>query len=181
MAAPSTAGRREKIMAAAESLLMQYGLHGWSVEQVARSAGCAKGLVHYHFGTRAALLAAITEVLGRERLERRIHALAPRGTAALDALWVVMREDVGRGISKAWLELGLGDSPDVRRATEPAAALLDAFAAASGAALESAPLTRERAMALILLLDGLEAGLARGAREVDLREAYDRVWLAMLG
>jgi hypothetical protein len=34
---------------------------------------------------------------------------------------------------------------------------------------------------LLLVLDGLEAGLVRGARQADIREAYDQVWLAMLG
>jgi hypothetical protein len=43
------------------------------------------------------------------------------------------------------------------------------------------PLEPARARALLLILDGLESGHVRGAPEADAREAYDRIWLAMLG
>jgi AcrR family transcriptional regulator len=181
MALPSGAGRRARIMEAAESLLMQHGLHGWSVEQVARAAECAKGLVHYHFGTRAGLLAAVAGAIGQQRIEQRVHALALRGTAALDALFAVLRQDAEDGRSKAWLELGLNGAAELHAAMAPSAEQVDMFAAAGGAALEMPPLRPDRARALLLVLDGLEAGLVRGARQADIREAYDRVWLAMLG
>jgi len=181
MPLPSGAGRRARIMEAAESLLMQHGLHGWSVEQVARTAECAKGLVHYHFGTRAALLAAVAGAMGQQRIEQRVRALAPRGTSALDALFAVLQQDAREGRSKAWLELGLNGAAGIHAAMTPSAEQLDRFAAAGGAALEMPPLRPDRARALLLVLDGLEAGLVRGARHPDVREAYDQVWLAMLG
>jgi AcrR family transcriptional regulator len=151
------------------------------VEQVARTAECAKGLVHYHFGTRAALLAAVAGAMGQQRIEQRVRALAPRGTSALDALFAVLQQDAREGRSKAWLELGLNGAAGIHAAMTPSAEQLDRFAAAGGAALEMPPLRPDRARALLLVLDGLEAGLVRGARHPDVREAYDQVWLAMLG
>lgn len=180
MTAPPTE-RRARIIESARALLTSHGLHGWSVEQVAAGAGCAKGLVHYHFGTRTALLAAVVAALARERMARRIAALSPGGTAALDALWVVLCEDAGAGRSRAWLEVGLDDSSEIRGAMAALDAELQQFAATSSAAMELPTQSPSRARTLLLLLDALEAALVRGAPEPEVREAYDRVWLGMMG
>jgi AcrR family transcriptional regulator len=172
--------RRARIVESAGTLLASHGLHGWSVEQVAVSAGCAKGLVHYHFGTRAALLEAVVDAMGRGRMARRIAALSLGGTAALDALWAVLREDVSAGLSRAWLEAGLDGSAGIRRALAPSDGELHEFAAASSAAMELPPLAPNHAITLLLLLDALEGALARGAPELEVREAYDRVWLGLM-
>jgi AcrR family transcriptional regulator len=172
--------RRARIVATARALLASHGLHGWSVEQVAAGAGCAKGLVHYHFGTRAALLTAVVEELARGRMARRCAALAPRGTVALDALWVVLREDASAGVSRAWLEAGFDGAAEIRRVMAPLDGELQQFAAASSAAMELPQLSPGRAATLLLLLDALEAALVRGAPAVEVREAYDRVWLGMM-
>ncbi len=175
------ASRRARIVAAAEGLLIAKGLHGWSMDQVAREAGCAKGLVHYHFGTRAALLAAIAGELARDQITRRTAALRRRGTRALDDLWLLMQEDAARGASRAWLELGLESAAEIREAMGFAAGELSAFGVACGEALEFPPVREDRATTLLLVLDALEAALARGAKKEAAREAYDRIWLAMLG
>lgn len=173
--------RRARILDAAVAVLAKHGMDGWSMERVAQAADCAKGLVHYHFRSRDALLAAVGQTLAARRIERREQALAPRGTAALDALWRVLREDTRDGRAAAWLVLGLNGASAVRQAMMPPAPLLDRFAAAAGVALEGEPLASRSAHALLLVLDGFEAALVRGAPEADVREAYDRVWLAMLG
>lgn len=172
--------RRARIIATAGALLASHGVHGWSVEQVAAGAGCAKGLVHYHFGTRAALLAAVVDTMARGRMARRVAALAPGGTAALDALWMVLRDDASTGVSRAWLEAGLDSAPEIRGAMAPSDTELGQFAAASSAAMELPPLQSNRAATLLLLLDALEAALVRGAPTAEVREAYDRVWLGMM-
>jgi AcrR family transcriptional regulator len=168
-------------VATAAALLASHGMHGWSVEQVAAGAGCAKGLVHYHFGTRVALLAAVVDEMARRRMARRSAALAPGGTAALDALWAVLREDAGAGVSRAWLEAGLDNGGELRNAMAPSDSELQQFAAASSAAMELPALPPNRAATLLLLLDALEAALVRGAPMAAVREAYDRVWLGMMG
>ncbi|HET7602281.1 MAG TPA: helix-turn-helix domain-containing protein [Gemmatimonadales bacterium] len=167
-------------MATAGALLASHGIHGWSVEQVAAGAGCAKGLVHYHFGTRAALLTAVVDEMARGRMARRSAALAPGGTAALDALWAVMRDDASTGVSRAWLEAGLDGSAGIRHVMAPSDTELQQFAAASSAAMELPNLPPRRAATLLLLLDALEAALVRGAPGTEVREAYDRVWLGMM-
>ena len=172
--------RRARIVQSATALLTSMGLHRWSVEQVATGAGCAKGLVHYHFGTRTALLAAVISAMARGRMARRVAALAPRGTLALDGLWTVLREDVREGVSRAWLEAGLDGNQDLRGAMAPDQGELDAFAMACSAAMELPPLAPRRALMVLLLLDALEAALVRGAPETEVREAYERVWLGMM-
>jgi AcrR family transcriptional regulator len=172
--------RRTRIVESAGALLASHGLHGWSVEQVALSAGCAKGLVHYHFGTRAALLEAAIDAMARGRMARRIAALSPGGTAALAALGAVLREDASAGLSRPWLEAGLDGGAANRRVQTPSEAELLEFAAASSAAMELPALPANRARTLLLLLDALEAALVRGAPEGEVREAYDRVWLGMM-
>jgi AcrR family transcriptional regulator len=181
MPRPPAHERRARIAGAARTLLSEHGVRGWSVDDVARTAGCAKGLVHYHFATRDGLLVAVLEQLAAERLAQRTAALAAGGTAALDALWRVMRNDAASGVSRAWSEAGLQGDPAIQRAMRPAADVLDAFAVNAGAALVVAPLRRPQALTLLLLLDGLEAALVRGAPEAEVRDAFDRVWLGMMG
>jgi len=173
--------RRTRILGAAKSMLVRHGLEGWSVERVAREAGCAKGLVHYHFKSRDLLLAAVAAELGRARMQQRLAALAMRGTAALDELWATMLAHADDGTASAWLQLGLRPGAAVRTALEPPAEFVTAVGRASGAAMEMPPLTDETARTLLLVLDGLEAALVRGAPRADVRNAYDRVWLALLG
>lgn len=172
--------RRTRILGAAKSMLVQHGLEGWSVERVAREAGCAKGLVHYHFTSRDQLLAAVAADLCLARLRQRLTALAVRGTAALDALWATMLAHAEDGTAAAWLQLGLQPGSAVRAALAPPPELVTALGRASGAAMEMPPLSDETARALLLVLDGLEAALVRDAPRADVRNAYDRVWLALL-
>jgi hypothetical protein len=84
-------------------------------------------------------------------------------------------------VSRAWLEAGLDNGGELRNAMAPSDSELQQFAAASSAAMELPALPPTRAATLLLLLDALEAALVRGAPEGEVREAYDRVWLGMMG
>ena len=55
-----------RIVEASERVLIEQGLEGWTVEGVAREAGCAKGLVHYHHRTKGALLIATPSPVSSE-------------------------------------------------------------------------------------------------------------------
>jgi hypothetical protein len=46
--------------------------------------------------------------------------------------------------------------------------------------MELPPLSPQRALTTLFLLDALEAALVRGAPEGEVRDAYDRVWLGMM-
>ena len=84
---------------AAERVLLEAGLNGLSLDRVAREAGCAKGLVNYHFRTKGDLLAAVAARLAARRRERLLTAAQGVGAAALDGLWDSVRKAAASGES----------------------------------------------------------------------------------
>ena len=50
---------RPRILAAAEAVFAQGGYGGASMREIALGAGVAQGLIHYHFGSKADLYAAV--------------------------------------------------------------------------------------------------------------------------
>ncbi len=79
--------RRAQIVEAMFSVMGERGYKGASVAEVARRAGLAPGLVHYHFRDKRAVLLALIEDLG-ERAARRVGLglAAPPGAERLDAV-----------------------------------------------------------------------------------------------
>jgi AcrR family transcriptional regulator len=168
---------KDEITNAATAVLLRDGLQKWSVDRVASEAGCAKGLVPYHHGSKKALLAAVAAKLARARQARRLAALNGRGATALDHLWQALVEEVRTGEWAAWAALvadpGIetpGDSP----------ADLAHLATAIGRALEVPPLRAEEARLAVAALDGFQSTLHLGAPEETVHEAYHRLWLALL-
>ena len=168
--------KQQRIVEAARSTLVQEGLAGWTMERVAREAGCAKGLVHYHFRTKAELLAVVAASLRRERAGRRIDAFRARGAAALDALWQVLVREVATGEAAAWLSLASLPERPVRDALLASREELERLGAAAGASLESAELSEPALRMLLAALDGLQLPLVRGEDAEPVREAFDRSW-----
>ena len=77
----------ERILEAAARVLAEQGGTGLSMADVAHAAGVSKGLIHYHYRDKDALLARLAgwladEVEGRERAA--LAGVAPG--AAIDAL-----------------------------------------------------------------------------------------------
>jgi AcrR family transcriptional regulator len=64
------ATRRDQILDAASVLFAERGYDEVSIEDVARSAGVARGLVHHYFGGRKEVYIALLERLGAGREER---------------------------------------------------------------------------------------------------------------
>jgi TetR/AcrR family transcriptional repressor of bet genes len=99
MARPSnTAARQRQIVEGLLTVMSEGGYEGASVALVARAAGLAPGLVHYHFASKQAILLRLVEHLGallEERLSRRL-------AGAKDA----------RGRLKAFVEVHLALGPD---------------------------------------------------------------------
>ena len=62
---------KSEIVRASRDLLVRHGLGGWTIEEVSKQAPCAKGLVIYHFQSRANLLAETAVLLRQERMVRR--------------------------------------------------------------------------------------------------------------
>jgi len=76
---------REALIAAATELFAKFGPGGVSVRQIASQAQVNHGLVHRHFGSKEALLAAVLEQLTRE-LAAELHSGKGRGRPARRAL-----------------------------------------------------------------------------------------------
>lgn len=166
------------ILAAARSVLIREGYDAWTIEAVAREAGCAKGLVNYHFRSKTLLLAEVARVLREDRQRARLEPLHRRGTEALDALWQAIEQEVSSGVFGAWLALlprrepeiaaGLRLPPDAETALGQAVtAALQTPQPVSGALVES-------------ILSGFQLGLFRGSDAAVLREAYHRFWISLL-
>src|SRR3954469_21712946 len=61
---------RELLLAAALKLFAEQGIEGVSIRAVNREAGLGPASVHYHFGTKEALLDAVLHQYGDHVLER---------------------------------------------------------------------------------------------------------------
>jgi TetR/AcrR family transcriptional repressor of bet genes len=88
MGRPSnTNERRAQIVEAMLLVMGERGYQGASVAEVARRAGLAPGLVHYHFRDKRAVLLALIDDLG-ERATRRVEMGqgAEAGAARLEAV-----------------------------------------------------------------------------------------------
>jgi AcrR family transcriptional regulator len=172
--------KQQRIVEAAQVTLVREGLTGWTMDRVAREAGCAKGLVHYHFRTKVELLAVVAASLRRQRAQRRIEAFAVAGADALDALWQVLIREVKSGEAAAWLALATVPDRTVRDALLAAPDELDRLGIAAAASLETPYLPAPALLTLLAALDGLQFPLILGAAAEPVREAFDRLWLTAL-
>ena len=87
----NTAERRQQIVGGLMKLIARKGYAGASIQDIAREAGLASGLVHYHFESKQEILLTLfaqLEDLVKQRLDARLAALPAAGDprAALDAL-----------------------------------------------------------------------------------------------
>lgn len=172
---------KKRLLETAVSTLVRSGIAGWTVEAVARNAGCAKGLVHYHYQSKSELLAAVAESLGRARHRSRVAALrGAAGAQALDALWAILSREVASGEFTAWLGLlGLPDAR-VRQSVRPTPGDSDEIGLAAAAAL-GLPDSAEAGRIVEAGLLGFQIALLRGEPAEGVRESYHRFWLGVLG
>jgi AcrR family transcriptional regulator len=149
---------RTAILKGALAMLRQTGLSRFAIEGVAAQAGVPKGLVLYHYRSRAGLLETCAATVARERSDRLAAAGAGlSGVARVDALWDELVRQHDDGTTRAWMALVAGV------ATLPVGDETDVIAQARRT-----------------LLDGCAAALATGADRASLREAYDALSLALL-
>lgn len=82
MARPSnTKQRRDEIVTGLLQVMTREGYEAASVARIARAAGLAPGLVHYHFTSKREILVALVRRL-LALVERRYDARAPAGSSA---------------------------------------------------------------------------------------------------
>lgn len=87
MARPSnTEVRRSEIVGGLRKVMARRGYVGASVAEIARAAGVAAGLVHYHFDDKREILLALVDTLVQEARDRAERALERGGEDALGRL-----------------------------------------------------------------------------------------------
>jgi TetR/AcrR family transcriptional repressor of bet genes len=176
----------ERLLEATVAVLGNDGVAAVSVQRIADEAGTSKGLVHYHFADKDALLSACARRLTSAVIEGEADAL--RGASArtaLDRLWSAFSGTTRDGTRRALLALCADAAPAARpalaelaahrqRAAEESVALLEAL-------LEFSPMVPRAtlATAYLALTDGLALRLTVRPSE-DCRPAFDAFWLAVL-
>jgi AcrR family transcriptional regulator len=168
---------------------MASGIAALTVGEVGREAGVSSALVHYHFSTKRALLAAVSEQLSARRTEVRLAALASTsGLAALDALWEAIAVGPRSRAERAGIDVVLLATTDaavraalaVQRRAERrmfAQALPRLFRDLGAVPTAS---WEETAATVLLFLDGVALALAAGLADEEVRAAYDAYWLVLV-
>ena len=170
---------RDRIIEASRSVLLESGSSGWTVDAVARRAGCAKGLVHYHFGTKQALLAATAARVAADRWRRIGAGLQLRGPAAIDALWDSVLAAVRSGETRA--RFGLLSQPGTASAFAPPGVILDELANRFRSSFGQPDIGGADSALLLAALNGFEMLLLAGLDETSVRESYHRLLLFLVG
>jgi AcrR family transcriptional regulator len=166
---------------------VQKGAADVSLQDVAEAAGVSKALIHYHFHDKGELLARLVEWLRAGLVARQSTALTGvSASAALDALWQWLSDELERGDLRALLDLSLVQGDAVQAQVRTTAAVRRDAAATVTAQLFDALGLRPRvpspliADAFVAFVDGLALDrVVEPARNA--RISFDVFWLAMLG
>lgn len=176
---------RATILDAVDRLLRRGG--GGTIDQVAQEVRCAKGLVHYHFKTKAALLAAAAARMGERRRQRWAEAFrAPSPQAAIDRSWALLLSESKDGTARAWISLwAQRDKVTDRAVSLETAHFSHTIAAAASALLRDLGLVatvpdEELGFLLAAAVHGMGVQLEAGAAPARLQGAYAAAWLGAL-
>lgn len=176
-----------RILEATSACIVQKGAADVSLQDVAEAAGVSKALIHYHFHDKGELLARLVEWLRVGLVARQETALAGvSASAALDALWQWLSDELERGDLRALLDLTLVQGTAVQAAVNATAAARREAAGSVTTQLFDALGLRPRvpasliADAFIAFVDGLALDRVV-APERNARISFDVFWLAMLG
>ena len=175
-----------RILEATSACIVQKGAADVSLQDVAEAAGVSKALIHYHFHDKGELLARLVEWLRVGLVARQATALSGvSGSAALDALWQWLSDELERGDLRALLDLALVQGEAVQAAVRVTAAerreaatqvITELCEALALTPRVPAPLIGD---AFVAFVDGL--ALDRVVEpERNARISFDVFWLAML-
>ena len=175
------ADNRERLIAAAYTLLSERGYEATTVKEVARLAGVSPGLFHYYFASKEELLIAVLHEAGVRygRLMQELRATVP-ADQFLEAAFGAVRERVRQ--EPGWYRLryelfalGLRDPTFLPVLGEMLAYIRQMFARAFQG-LTGEDEARAQALAAVVLacFDGL-ALQTLAQPEADLAAAYDLV------
>lgn len=178
---------RLAILASAERLIRRRGATATTIEAVAKETRCAKGLVHYHFKTKPALLSSVARQLAAARRTAWVAAFrAPSPHVAIQQTWDLINREVRDGTFRAWTSL-LADRNTVTG--QSVKTELDGFAGALSDAvtklLQDLGLrltipAREVGWLLAGVVHGTGMQLDAGGSAAELQGAYSAAWLGVL-
>jgi len=181
---------RLRILDAARDLLVERGYGGTSTRAVAERADTQLSLVHYHFGGKQQLLAAVLERQNEQLLERQQRLYAGPGT--LSEKWRtacrLLDDDVESGYVRVLWELwtaGLAD-PELaarwRAATGGWRDLLESVFSNWAAELQLELPTSPAILASLVanIFEGIEIELLAGVSERDAPHRAALEWLGAL-
>lgn len=107
----NTATRRAEIVAAMLPVLAQHGYEKATIQAIARQAGLAPGLIHYHFDSKQAILVALVEHIAAFA-QARFAQVQVQGGGAAQRLRAYIDARVGQGsgaspeLASAWVMIG---------------------------------------------------------------------------
>lgn len=159
------------------ALAMEYGLTSWTVEDVSRRAGCAKGLVLYHFKTKDQLLLALADAVRQRSVASYLEALDRPPLEAIERLWQVLVTEARDGTAALRMSL-LGDAR-TRAAIAPTEVERQALSAAIGRAFSVAA-SDPLVIALPASWVGFQVQILEGAAPTAVRDGFDAFWLGVL-
>jgi AcrR family transcriptional regulator len=178
---------RTAIVAAAVEQLLVKPAPAVTIESVAAAARCAKGLVHYHFKTKANLLSAAATKIWEQRKTGWRDALAGSDPVAVIAsAWALLASEGTGGVTSAATSLGTqtGDmvGRTVRECRQEFVAQLETSTRAmfERMGLEASVQTQEIALLLGAVIDGLGLQVASGTPSADLEPAWAAFWAGVL-
>lgn len=178
---------REGILEAAEAVIREKGAHAATVDAVAKAAGCAKGLVHYHFKTKQLLLVETVRRIAQSREAAWIQALdTPDPQSAIDRTWGLLKREADSGTLKAWTSLtALPDKKIDQEVNEASARFRAGIAAGTSGlfrrtGLETTIDREQLGWLLAAVVQGMVFQLAAGADVAVLENAYAAAWLGLL-
>ena len=147
----------------------------------------SKGLIHYHFRDREALLVETVNWLAAAAVRRERRALAaPTPAGAVDSMWRWLDAELARGELRVLVELAGAKEESVRDAARSAAEARRDAAAETVTTLFATLSLRPRvgpellAEAIVAFIDGLAVQTALDPT-ANPRVAFDVFWLGMLG
>lgn len=158
-----------------------------TMDEVARAAGCAKGLVHYHFKRKDQLLVAAAASMWEQRTGAWRRALGSNDAkASINAAWSLLIADSSSGTVAACAALGMrkeelvvqsvnsGRATFARGVTEELLQLLNRMG------LEATVPIGELGTLLAAIVEGIGLQLGSGVDREKLEQAWAAFWVGLL-
>lgn len=179
--------RRAALLEAAATHLVEHGIAGVSLDDIAGSAQTSARMLVHHFGTRDALIAGALEIARGRQLEdaRRSFVPGPDAAAVLEAAWPWFVAPRTRRYFRLFQQVAALEKLETARAepSELVRRLATDWTPMLRAVFAADPRHRDDADALAELLlavyRGLAVQLVTDPDEARLRAAYDR-FLALI-